>query len=154
MIRRFLLALVLAFPSLLTQSALAAGPLGLGLVLAGPTGLTGNYQFERDRSIAVALGWDDNDFQLHVDHLWYQRGLIKIDGISIDVQLGLGLRWLQVDTRYEDDDTEIGVRAPIGVSYTLRKVPLQLFGELGPALILVDSSSFVVDIALGGRYYF
>jgi len=153
MLSRILSVWIVVFACLHASKGWAAGPFGFGLVLAHPTGLTGNYFFERDQSIAMALGWNRGDFRIHGDRLWYHRGLFQVDTLSIDVYLGLGLRWLQFENRYIKDETEIGIRGPIGLSYTFRKIPLQLFGELGPAIVLVDSSSFVIDVALGGRYY-
>ncbi len=137
-----------------TGKAWAAGPFGLGIVLAGPTGLSGNYFYDKHKSFAAALGWDDSDVQLHLDHLWYRSDLVVVDRTPIDVYMGLGLRLHQIERRNKNDETELGVRVPVGVSYVFRKIPVQLFGELAPALILIDRSALVIDIAIGIRYYF
>ncbi len=152
MFRKILMAfgLCLSFSS----QASAYGPFGLGIVLAGPTGLSANYFYEKQKSLAMAVGWGSSDVQVHLDHLWYRGDLIVVDRIPIDVYMGLGLHIHTIDKRYKEDVTEIGVRVPIGVSYIFKKIPVQLFGELAPALILVEESALNIDVALGIRYYF
>ncbi len=154
---KFLLAAVLALSALFTNhQALAAGhgPFGLGIVLAGPTGLSASYEYAGDKSIAGALAWGNGSFYLSADHLWVQPDLVKVDGIGIDVYFGLGGRLENRDREDNKSEQTLGMRLPVGLSYHFQKVPLQLFGELAPALILVDSSEFVVDVAVGGRYFF
>lgn len=150
---RLTLLVSVFFCCLFSTKSEAANRFGLGIVLFDPTGLSGNYYYERDKSLAAGLGWSKNSFHLNVDHLWYHRGLIVIDRTGLDVQLGLGLRIIEWD-RHKEDEHSLGLRLPIGVSHHFRSIPLQLFGELAPALILIDSSHFVIDLAIGGRYYF
>jgi len=152
MIRKILMAFVLCLS--FSSHANAYGPFGLGIVIAGPTGLSANYFYEKQKSLAMAVGWGHSDVQVHVDHLWYRGDLIVVDRVPIDVYMGLGLHLHTIDKKYKDDETQIGVRVPVGVSYIFRKIPVQLFGELAPALILVEESAFNIDIALGIRYYF
>jgi hypothetical protein len=130
------------------------GPFGLGVVLIDPTGLSANYYYEKQKSLAAGLGWSSKHLRLNLDHLWYRRDIIVIDKTPIDLYYGVGGRFYQHEKRNGDDESEIGVRVPIGVSYIFQKIPVQVFGELSPALILVDDSAFVIDISIGGRYYF
>jgi hypothetical protein len=154
MLRNFLrVALVIGTLSAPAQAA-THGSFGLGLSLIDPTGISANYFHDRQKSFAAALGWGSKHLRLNLDHLWYRGDIIVIDRTPIDLYFGLGARYYQHEKRNGDDDSEIGVRFPIGVSYIFRKVPIQLYGELGPALILVDESAFIIDIAIGGRYYF
>lgn len=146
--------LAFVFSLSLSAQAFAAGPLGLGIVLAGPTGISANYAYEKAKSLALAVGWDRSDVQVHLDHLWYRSDLIVIDRQPINVYAGVGLRLHEIERDHKDNETEIGVRIPIGVEHSFNKIPVQIFGELAPALILVDYSAFVIDIALGIRFYF
>lgn len=154
MLRKLLAAALLMFSAVPAARAAAPGPFGLGVVLIDPTGLSANYYYEKQRSFAAGLGWGDKHLRLNLDHLWYRRDIIVIDRTPIDLYYGVGGRFYQHEKRNGDNESEIGVRVPVGVSYIFRKVPIQLFGELGPALIIVDDSAFIVDISIGGRFYF
>jgi hypothetical protein len=48
----------------------------------------------------------------------------------------------------------IGPRAPVGLSYNFRKVPIEVFGEIALVLDLIPATGADLDLALGGRYYF
>lgn len=154
MLGKLLVASLLMLSAVPFARAAAPGPFGLGLVLIDPTGLSGNYYYEKQRSFAAALGWSSDHLRLNLDHLWYRRDIIVIDRTPIDLYYGVGGRFYQHEKRNGDNESEIGVRVPVGVSYIFRKVPIQLFGELGPALILIDDSAFIIDISIGGRFYF
>jgi hypothetical protein len=154
MLRKLLVATTLMLSATTVAQAAAPGPFGLGVVLIDPTGLSANYYYEKQRSLSAALGWGSDHLHLHMDHLWYRRDIIVIDRTPIDLYYGVGGRIYQHEKRNGDDENKIGVRVSVGVSYLFRKIPVQVFGELGPALILVDDSAFVIDISLGARYYF
>ncbi len=143
-----------SFGSLAQASSSQHGPFGLGIVLAGPTGLTANYYYDAQKSISGDLAWGSGYLHLNLDHLWTQKNLAVVDGVGLDIYFGVGAR---IENRDRDDNKNedtIGIRFPVGVGYHFQKVPLQLFAELAPALIVVDSSELAMDIALGGRYYF
>jgi len=149
--------LILCLFLLFVPKLSAASPtFGLGVVVAGPTGITGEYIYGKDRDVSASLGWGDHSFHLNLDHHWNRSDMVKVDGRGINVYLGLGLRWLNWDTDYRDrdSDSEIGVRVPVGVQHIFRQVPIQIFFELAPAIILVDHTAFIIDIAIGARYFF
>jgi hypothetical protein len=154
MMQKLLLAALMMFAAIPPARAAAPGPFGLGIVLVDPTGLSANYYYEKQNSVSAALGWSSKHLRLNVDHLWYRRDIIVIDRTPIDLYYGVGGRFYSHEKRNGDNESEIGVRFPIGVAYIFRKIPIQLFGELGPALIIVDDSAFIVDVSLGIRYYF
>jgi hypothetical protein len=154
MLRNFLRAALLMLTVASAAHAAAPGPFGLGISLIDPTGISANYYYDKQTSFAAALGWGSKHLRLNLDHLWSRRDIIVIDRTPIDLYFGLGARYFQHEKRNGDDDSEIGIRFPVGVSYIFRKVPIQLYGELGPALVIVDESAFIIDIAIGGRYYF
>ncbi|MES2746708.1 MAG: hypothetical protein V4655_14845 [Bdellovibrionota bacterium] len=137
-----------------TSHAEAANRFGLGVVIAGPTGLTAEYIYGKNRDVAASLGWGDDSFHLNLDHHWNQPNLIKADGVPINIYFGLGLRWISWNGRNDDSDNSIGLRLPVGIQHIFKEVPIQIFFELAPALILVDSTGFEIDLALGARYFF
>lgn len=127
--------------------------LGLGVVVAGPTGITANYFYGKGKDVAASLGWSKDSFHLNLDHHWNNRKWIKADGIAINVYYGLGVRWLSYESR-EDRANEIGIRAPLGVQHIFKPVGIQIFFELAPVLNLIPSTAFGIDLALGARYFF
>jgi len=46
------------------------------------------------------------------------------------------------------------VRFPLGLAYMFRKVPLDLFLELSPSLIIFPGTAFDAGAGLGIRYWF
>ncbi len=129
---------------------------GVGIVVLGPTGVTGEYIYGKDRDISAELGWDAHSFHLNLDHHWNRKDWIKADGVGINVYFGLGLRCLSWASRYNGNnhDEEIGIRAPAGIQHIFKEVPIQIFFEIAPALILVDHTALILDLALGTRYFF
>ena len=72
--RHFFLIIVI---SLATNLAHARGDFGAGFVLGAPTGLTGNYFLQNDRSVDMFLAWDlgkDDSIVLMADYLRSVRG--------------------------------------------------------------------------------
>jgi hypothetical protein len=128
--------------------------IGVGIVVAGPTGLTAEYIYGKNKDVSAALGWNESSFHLNLDHHWNKKNWIKVDGVGINVYLGLGLRWISWQSRDDETSSEIGIRAPFGIQHIFKEVPIQIFFELAPALVLVDHTGLVFDVALGARYFF
>ncbi|MBC7662060.1 MAG: hypothetical protein H7249_20385 [Chitinophagaceae bacterium] len=152
---RFLTPVALFILSFLCviKSPAATRNFGLGIVVAGPTGLTGEYVYGHNRDVAASIGWATDSLYLTIDHHWNRKDWIKADGVGINVYYGLGVRYLA----WQDRDAishEIGARVPLGIQHIFREIPLQIFIELAPALILVDHTAFIIDLALGARYFF
>src|SRR5262245_3579462 len=123
-----------------TSPALAAnGPLGLGVILGEPTGLSGKYWIDAQRKAAVDVGaaWSlsgDNDFHLHGDYLFHNYSILQ-DALQVrtgklPLYFGVGAR---VQFR-ENRDDKVGIRIPVGLSYLVEGAPLELFGELAPVV--------------------
>lgn len=147
----FILAFIFLMPC---AEAAKRGRFGLGVVVAGPTGITAQYIYGKGKDVSASLGWGNESFHLNLDHHWNRRNWIKADGVSINVYFGLGVRWHYFQGRGDELAQEIGLRGPFGIQHIFRKVPIQIFFELAPALILVDHTGFVIDLALGARYFF
>jgi hypothetical protein len=102
MLRTILLAFLLAIGLKSTAHAAAHGPLGLGIVLIDPTGISANYYYDKQKSLSLGLGFGDNYLHLNVDHLWYRNDIIIVDRTPIDLYLGLGARFYQHDYKHDD----------------------------------------------------
>jgi hypothetical protein len=139
--------------------------LGLGLMVGAPTGLSGKYFLSADRALDFGIGGiryyrGRSGLHLHMDYLFHPVSLVSAPEFELPLYVGIGGRLFSFD--YGDDDNDafaLGVRAPIGVSFDLTNVPLDIFFEL--ALVLDFFNDYYddrigVDLngALGLRYYF
>lgn len=153
---------------------------GLGLELGSPSGLNAKYFLGGMVAIQGGLGvvqsWGYDGFHLHAEVVWHPVMLTRAPAVDIPLHVGIGGRFLQHDHGDFRDrcfngrdfydcqggDSHLGVRVPVGVSFLLKKTPLDFFVEV----------AFVADLAyvnndygydhnvaglygsLGGRYYF
>ncbi len=52
------------------------------------------------------------------------------------------------------DESEVGVRAPLGLNYFFSENPFEIFGEVVPILMVLPGTEFEFNAAIGLRYYF
>ena len=128
----------------------------LGVVLGGPTGITYSQEIESRKTFQVAFGLDDLDgggIQANVDYVYHFDSL----GSSSPVMYaGIGLRLRQrgsADSHAdESEETEFGVRVPLGVRYLLGDSTAHVFLEIGPGINLSDGDDSFVDWNIGVRW--
>ncbi|MDR9468495.1 DUF3996 domain-containing protein [Marinospirillum sp.] len=151
--------------AVLVAPVTSAQNLGVGLIVGEPTGLSIKKWLDSKHALDLGLGWSSSgsdSFHLHGDYLFHQYGLLR--GLASDLDLsgnlttylGLGARakFRDNDRHHDDDDTLLGVRVPLGISYQFADAPVDLFIEAVPTLDLIPDSDFSVHAALGARYYF
>ena len=147
---------------------------GLGVMVGAPTGLSGKLYLDRSpMAIQFGLGTyhqthAHDGLHVHGDVLWHPAVLASTPAFDLPFYVGVGARLLDYDEYYDhghwhNDESRIGVRVPIGLSFDFRRAPLDLFAELVPVWDLVhDHDDFDehhhshADLtgALGLRYYF
>ena len=154
----------------LTDNGLTAGEqiregFGIGIIVGEPTGLSAKKWISDTAAIDAAAVWsfaDFNSFQLHVDYLWHNYDLIKTKELpgQLSVYYGIGGRIKLKSSNGgngksdKDEDTRLGVRVPVGLSYTLKENPVELFAEVVPLLDVVPETKPGIGIGIGARYYF
>lgn len=141
---------------------------GLGGMLGQPTGITIKYHFTPNHALTAALGvgwWGGHNFHIHCDY-GYHFDLTKQSGFDLRMYVGGGLKFFYYyyrnyhpywDDHWRDSDYNrvgIGIRVPIGISFNLNKVPLEIFFELAPGFAFLPWLDFFLDGAIGVRYYF
>lgn len=137
------------------KSGLAGqGPFGLGLILGEPSGLTGKLMLGGPNAVQVHLGYGigrRGRFVLAADYLFHvQNALPPARNVGLFVPyVGLGARF-----SVRDDDPLLGVRVPLGVSFQLLAVPVEIFVEVAVGVGLIPSTVALIDGGLGGRFYF
>lgn len=125
--------------------------LGLGIILGEPTGISGKKWLGEDRAIDGTVAWssgDNSGLHLHADYLFHKFDLIKVEKGKIPLYYGIGGR-IKLG-----DDTNVGVRVPVGLEYLFASAPVDIFLELVPRLDLVPDTEFGIDGGLGARYFF
>jgi len=182
--RLLLAASLLCAAALWPAAAHARGPqpsrpFGLGVELGAPTGLAAKYYLGNRMALQMGVGvieeWRDSDgLHLHAEMLWHPAILARTPSFTMPFYLGVGGRVLKHDRgyydrngnyQYDDDDTHIGVRAPIGLLMDFHNAPLDLFFELALVVDLLhdwdgdyanhhDHDSADINGAIGVRYYF
>lgn len=136
----------------------SGGPLGAGLVVGDPTGLSANYRFDRGRSVDAALAWafgSETGIEIHSDFLWHKAKLFQLEKLSFDSHFGIGARFISVNNRPNDPNrTRLGPRLPVGLGTDFNTGILEAFAEIALVMNLVPSSSADVDVGVGARIYF
>lgn len=137
---------------------------GFGLIIGEPIGLTAKYYLSESTALDFALGEydrfrEDDDLGVHIDFLWHPVVIGTADPFVIPLYIGLGGRIVgdDDDGLRDDDDIDLGIRAPLGVALDFNRVPIDVFFELAIVIDLIDDDdddSVDLDAAFGVRYYF
>ncbi|MFQ5640590.1 MAG: hypothetical protein ACE5IR_21625 [bacterium] len=126
---------------------------GLGIILGEPTGISAKQWLSPSRAFDFALAWSlegSDSFIIHADYLKHTFRLIKVEKGRLPFYYGIGGR-----IKFDDhDDTAVGVRIPIGLTYLFAHVTLDLFVEIVPILQIYPDTDFRLNGALGLRYFF
>ena len=125
--------------------------LGLGAMLGEPSGLSGKYWTGPRTAIDGGVAWStnaNNDFHLHMDYLIHDFRSLSVEKGSLPLYYGIGGR-----IKF-DNETRLGVRAPVGLAYMFANSPLDLFVEIAPILDLAPATELEFNGAFGIRYFF
>jgi len=127
---------------------------GVGLLIGEPTGITYKRWLTDESAFDVGLAWSvssEANVTVHSDYLFHKPDAITLGDSdkTLPFYYGAGLR-----LRFGDDDTEFGVRIPLGVAYYLKEKPIELFSEIVPLVDLAPDTEFEINGNIGVRYYF
>ena len=172
------LSIVLASAAAGAESFQSRSRFGLGLEVGAPTGLNGKYftggSFAVQGGIGILESWGDDGLHLHAEAVWHPAVLHRGRTVDIPLHVGVGGRFLQHDwgrydycyddrgRSYRCNDTHVGIRAPIGISFLFKRTPMDLFLELALVIDVIhvnndymyDHDHAALHGALGGRFYF
>lgn len=99
---------------------------------------------------AGAIAWsifDLSAFHLHLDYLWHQFNLFRVEEGELNLFYGLGARFKV--TRH---DERLGIRFPAGLDYLIPETEFDVFLEIVPVLDLTPEIKPVMNAAIGIRY--
>lgn len=132
-----------------------SGPLGLGLMVGSPTGLTGKYWLNSAKALALGAGFpfsNEVKFNFHVDYLWHFPLNVQVPG-KLPFYLGIGGRIRAVE-KPKESTTDFGIRLPLGFEFIAKRMPFDFFVELTPVIVLAPQGEFSVEGGIGGRFRF
>lgn len=145
-----------ASPTTIRLSGVPAdGPMGLGLFLGQPTGVS----FELDLGPASWLdakaawnfggGHGGYSILLQANYEYAFPGMLVIEAASFTPFFGLGAFFNLYDGGFG-----LGARAPGGLAYRFRKAPFELFIEVGLDIPMFPAFGIGASGGLGVRYRF
>lgn len=132
------------------------GRFGMGFVLGDPTGIAWKYRMNEMNAVDGSIGFSPNDrFRFQVDYLWHAH---PFGERNLAIHYGPGVSFgvaKTSSTPFADNSGEagFGVRGVVGLTYTIKNAPLDLFFELAPLIVLVPNQNSGVDIGFGLRAY-
>ena len=129
---------------------------GIGIILGEPTGFSGKVWWDDNIAFDCGLAWsitDDPDIHIHSDVLWHNWKVLD-DYFEIDDSGRLPLYYGIGGRIKAGDDTRVGIRFVIGVSYIFSYVPFDVFGEIAPVLDIAPETEVNFNVAFGGRFWF
>lgn len=144
--------------------ASSPGTFGLGLILGGPTGLSGKLFLSDALAVDFAAGYyrgfgGDHGGGGHADLLIHPFSLGDLGVFSMPLYFGVGGR-VAADRdmgRFDTEDgLDVGVRVPLGVAFEFNRLPLDIFLELALIVEVVedDEDKVHLDAAGGIRFWF
>ncbi|MBI3005927.1 MAG: hypothetical protein HYY49_11020 [Ignavibacteriales bacterium] len=126
---------------------------GLGVVIGDPTGMSANLWMSRQSTLQFGFSLSDrfkgNRALMSVDYLWHSFDVIRSTE-RFPVYYGVG----GALTSGGGGEAALGVRGVFGVAWLSRQVPIDVFFQVVPTVIIVPASSFGVGAGVGVRFYF
>ena len=150
-----IIAAVSLFVTCAVPKAYGRDGVGIGVIVGEPTGVSVKYWIDRTTAFDAAFAWslaDSSPFQFHADYLIHGSSLnarsSEAKG-SLPWYYGIGGR---VKNIY--NETHLGIRVPVGVTYLVSESPVDIFAEIVPVLDLKPTVNLNLNGAVGIRYYF
>jgi len=123
---------------------------GLGVIAGEPSGISAKMYLSQNDAVDAAASWSfiKDTIYLHADYVRHFPGAIDKDFQDFTLYAGLG-GLIELD-----DSSALGVRIPVGINYFFPTLPIELFVEVGPALLLIPETDFTFTGGIGARFYF
>jgi len=158
-----------------TETAQAGhGPFGLGVLLGEPVGMSIKLFVAPDHAFQLGLGYDlilRDAGVVTLDYVWHpiaisaNRTLVLTWHIGIGGSLGVWPAGHDYDCRDADPVlpgiqpacrtawVQPGVRAPLGFEVVFRDLPLELYAEFAPGVLVYPMIEFLAQGGFGARWY-
>lgn len=123
----------------------------IGLMFGEPTGVSYKYFITDVNAIdagAAVSFIPEAVFQLSADFLRHYYHFANAGQGRLPLVYGAGLA---VQFR---EDTRLGIRIPVGLTYIMQSLPLALFIDVAPRFDIVPDTEVSISAAVGARYRF
>lgn len=156
------IAAALLVAALSGGTAQAQGRFGIGVIVGEPTGLSFKSWLNNTHAVDAGLAWsfsENESLQFHADYLIHDFNMLRpadFEGrVSLFYGLGGRIKLEDDDGRgRNEDDTLVGIRIPLGITYHFPRKPVELFGEFVPILDVAPDTDLDINLAIGARLYF
>lgn len=133
------------------------GPLGVGVCLGAPTGLTAKYWIGSGSGVQVAFGGAIGQFKsvaATADYVLEFRPInVEGDDFALPVHVGAGAK-ANFDFNQNGGFILLGPRVVAGVTLLVPTLPVDLHVEVAPVVYLIEEPGWGFDGQMGVRYYF
>ncbi len=149
--KKKLVLLFICITAISTTTQAQNNGFGLGLILGEPTGLSLKQWTSSNYSVNAAAAWSfsgNSALHVHADYVFHNFGVFHPNSGALALYYGIGGRLKLTPS------SQLSARVPIGLNYLIADNPLDLFVEIVPMLNLAPSTNFVVNAAIGIRYFF
>jgi len=132
----------------ITSRVGTAEDVGVGIQLGQPMGVTGKYWLSSTTAVDAAAGYHFNsNFDMHSDYLWHSFSSFDVQNGRLPFYFGIGGR-----VNF-GNDSNFGMRLPMGVSYLPSNEPFEFFAEVAPVVRLLKDLGVDIDGSVGIRVY-
>lgn len=125
---------------------------GVGIIAGEPTGISGKLWLGGSNALDMAVAWSfkgDGNVLLQADYVWHSFNLIVVSSGKLPLYFGIGGRVI-----FQKNDTNLGIRVPVGLDYMFSDAPVDIFLEAVPILDLTPSTDLDFGGGIGVRYWF
>jgi hypothetical protein len=124
--------------------------LGAGIMVGEPTGISVKSWISSNDALDAGVAWSLSHGWLHVhaDYLRHSFGLIPVEVGQVPLYYGAGA------VIGLGREINLGIRVPLGVAYLFEDVPIDIFMEIAPTLVLIPDTDFEIQGGIGVRYWF
>jgi hypothetical protein len=127
-----------------------ASGFALGIILGEPSGLSAKVTGSGSMAVDAALAWsflsDNPGLYLHSDLLYHLNGFQMDNGAFFRPFAGIG------GAVNFASDFKIALRIPVGLAFYFTTIPIEVFVEAAPGLLLFPETSSYLAGGIGIRY--
>jgi hypothetical protein len=149
------------------MNAAKTDDIGLGVLVGGPTTLTGKYWLNESNAIDFGAAFAEDDYAIIATYLNHfesgaegmGRRMAPYAGFGFYLDFNQEQNELVFDRDTNDregsetDDVGFGIRIPLGLEYMPVEMPMGIFAEITPGLAITPDAESFVTVGAGARYY-
>jgi len=133
------------------------GPLGVGVAVGAPTGITGKYWLGGWSAFQFSAGGDSGvvgDLAGTADYVLQFRPFASgVEDVKVPMHLGGGVNLGGNIDKRTGGRWLLGFRGVGGLSVLFRDLPVGVYFEAAPTFYMIDDLTWSIDGQIGIRYY-